>query len=782
MNKKTGGGADWRDRDPQFKHEKGSYAEPVPSRQLVLDDLADAGRPMTWAELTALYALTGDAAEAFEHRLRAMLRDGQLLENRRGALGPLDKMDLVRGRVQGHRDGFGFLIPDDGEQDDVFLNPRQMRLLMHGDRAVVRIVGRDNRGRREGRVAEVLERVNDTVVGRFVEERGVCHVVPDNARIAHDIRVPEADRNGAAHNQMVTVRIVEPPSKRVQPIGAVVEVLGDRMAPGMEIDIAMRSHGIPYEWPAEALSEAESFGDAVAEKDKKDRTDLRDLPLVTIDGADARDFDDAVYARKTPRGWRLWVAIADVSTYVKPGSALDEEAQRRATSVYFPDHVVPMLPEALSNGLCSLNPEVDRLALVCEMRLDKHGRMRSSRFYSAVIRSHARLLYEQVADWLENPDNMPERYRELAKPLANLHGLYEALLAERRERGAIEFETTATRIIFNEDRKIQRIVPTERNVAHKIIEECMIAANVATATHLSKKRMPLLYRVHSGPAADALEDLRAFLAERGLSLPGGSDPQAADYATLLASVADRSDAHLIQTVMLRSLSRAVYTPHNEGHFGLALENYAHFTSPIRRYPDLLAHRAIKHLEARGKPKTFDYDVAAMESLGTVCSEAEKRADDATRDVDDWLKCEYMSDSLGQTFEGTVTGVTAFGLFVELDGIYATGLVHVSSLSNDYYHFDAQSRCLRGERSGVVHRLADKMKVKVARVDLDERKIDFELVEPDSAASKRGKPGNKPGPGKSEKGKPGAGKSSPGKSAKGKSSGKSRRQSKRGKSQ
>jgi len=743
LNRKTQAGADWRDRDPQFKHEKGAYAQPVPSRELVLDDLAAEGRPMTKAELIELYGLVDDAAEAFDHRLRAMLRDGQLLENRRGALGPLDKMDLVRGRVQGHRDGFGFLIPDDGDEDDVFLNPRQMRLLMHGDRAVARIVGRDNRGRREGRIAEVLERVNETVVGRFVEEHGVCHVVPDNARIAHDIRVAEAARNGATHDQMVSVRIVEPPSKRSQPIGEIVDVLGDRMAPGMEIDIAIRSHSIPYEWPRDVLEEAQAFGDKVAEADKKGRTDLRELPLVTIDGADARDFDDAVYAKRTPRGWRLWVAIADVSSYVKPGSALDEEAQRRATSVYFPDHVVPMLPEALSNGLCSLNPEVDRLALVCEMRLDKRGNMRSARFYSAVIRSHARLLYEQVADWLENPDNLPEKHAGLKKPLNDLNGLYDALLAQRRERGAIEFETTETKIEFNEHRKIERIVPTVRNVAHKIIEECMIAANVATATHLSKKRMPLLYRVHSGPNADALVDLRAFLAERGLSLPGGNDPQAADYATLLAAAADRSDAHLIQTVMLRSLSRAVYSPHNDGHFGLSLENYAHFTSPIRRYPDLLAHRAIKHIEARGKPKTFDYDIGAMESFGTQCSAAEQRADDATRDVDDWLKCEYMSDSLGETFEGTVTGVTSFGLFVELDGIYATGLVHVSSLSNDFYHFDAQSRCLKGERSGVVHRLADKMKVKVARVDLDERKIDFELVEPDRDANRRGKPAKTP---------------------------------------
>lgn len=716
---------DWRDRDPQFSSEQGSYAQPVPSRQLVLEDLATEGRPMTRGELTDYYALVGDAAEAFDHRLRAMLRDGQVLENRRGALGPIDKMDLVRGRVQGHRDGFGFLLPDDAEGDDVFLSPRQMRQVMHGDRVVVHVTGRDGRGRREGRIAEVLDRVNETVIGRFVEDDGLYHVVPDNTRIGHEIRVPAKARNNAQSEQIVTVRITQSPSKRAQPVGEVTEVLGDRMAPGMEIEVAIRSHGIPHEWPRDAIEQARACGDEVAETDKKGRKDLRDLPLVTIDGADARDFDDAVYARKTARGFKLWVAIADVSHYVDKDSPLDAEAQRRATSVYFPDHVVPMLPEALSNGLCSLNPDVDRLALVCEMRLNRAGEIQSSSFYSAVIRSHARLLYDQVADWLGNPENLPERYKKLKKTLADLHGLYEAMRVQRRERGAIEFETQATRIVFNDDRKIARIVPVERNVAHKIIEECMIAANVATATHLTKKKMPLLYRVHAGPAADALEDLRAFLAERGLALPGGNDPDAADYSRLLEQVEGRSDAHLIQTVMLRSMQRAVYSPHNDGHFGLALDHYAHFTSPIRRYPDLLVHRAIKHLEKRRRPKGFDYDVAAMEQLGQTCSESEQRADDATRDVDDWLKCEYMSDSLGQVFDGTVTGVTGFGLFVELDGIFATGLVHVSSLASDFYHFDAQSRCLRGEHSGKVYRLADKMRVKVARVDLDERKIDFE---------------------------------------------------------
>lgn len=734
--KKTGG--NWRQRDPQYSAEQSTYAAPVPSRQLVLQDLAAEKQPMTRAQLIEYYGLTGDAAESFDHRLRAMLRDGQLLENRRGKLGPIDKMNSVRGRVQAHADGFGFLLPDDAEGDDVFLSPRQMRQVMHGDRIVVHVPGRDDRGRREGRVAEILERGNTTVIGRFIDNAGLYHVVPDNSRINHEIRIPAQATADAEHGQVVNVRITQYPSKRSHPVGEVVEVLGDRMAPGMEIDVAIRSHGIPHEWPPEALEQAQSYGHSVAEADKQGRRDLRDLPLVTIDGADARDFDDAVYARKTPRGYKLWVAIADVSHYVPKDLPLDLAAQERATSVYFPDHVVPMLPEALSNGLCSLNPDVDRLALVCEMRFNEAGQLKASRFYSAVIRSHARLIYEQVADWLHNPANLPSRYKTLARPLADLKKLYEVLLSQRRARGAIEFETQATQIIFNQQRKIDRIVPVERTIAHCVIEECMIAANVATALHLGKHRMPLLYRVHPRPAEDALADLRAFLAERGLTLPGGNQPEAADYSRLLEQAKGRTDQNLIQTVMLRSLQRACYTPYNDGHFGLALDDYAHFTSPIRRYPDLLAHRAVKHLEKRGKPKNFDYDLAVLGTLGQLCSDAERRADEATRDVDDWLKCEFMSDSLGDVFTGTVTGVTGFGLFVELDGIFATGLVHVSSLTSDFYHFDAQSRCLRGERSGTVYRLADKMEVRVVRVDLDDRKIDFEPVATQKSTGKSGK--------------------------------------------
>ncbi|MEQ8799544.1 MAG: ribonuclease R [Salinisphaeraceae bacterium] len=740
MSQKQKSGSDWRDRDPAFSREQSSYRQPVPSRELVLDDLDALGQPMTRAELEKHYELRDEAQrEAFEHRLRAMLRDGQLVENRKGALGSIRRMDLVRGRVQGHRDGFGFLIPDEGGED-VFLNPRQMRLLMHGDRATARIVGRDRRGKPEGRVVDVLERANTRVVGRFNLEHGVGHVVPDNARIQHDILIPEDARGGARTGQIVSAELVEPPGKRGQAIGRVVEVLGEHLDPGMEIDIAVRSHGIPFEWPEGVVDEAESIGDVVPRQHYKGREDLRDLPLVTIDGADAKDFDDAVHCRPTRSGWQLTVAIADVSAYVKPGSGLDTEAVNRGTSVYFPGHVVPMLPEALSNGLCSLNPDVDRLCLVCEMRVSRKGEVSRPKFYSAVMRSHARFTYERVADLLADPasaDDDPDG--DLLPELQALYDVYEALLQARQQRGAIDFETTETQIIFNKDRKIGRIEPVSRTDAHRLIEECMIAANVAAARFLGKHRMPLLYRVHSGPDADRLTDLREFLAERGLGLGGGDQPEAEHFARLLKQAGERDDARLIQTVLLRSLTRAVYSPDNNGHFGLALAEYAHFTSPIRRYPDLLVHRAIKHVEAGGKPATFDYTHGDMVTLGAGCSAAEQRADDATRDVDDWLKCEYLRDHVGDEWNGMITGVTAFGLFVELDHIYASGLIHVSSLSNDYYHYDATARCLRGERSGTVHRLADRVRVKVVRVDLDERKIDFEpassVAEPKPKARK-----------------------------------------------
>ncbi|MDN5862176.1 MAG: ribonuclease R [Salinisphaera sp.] len=725
MAKKKAQEGGWRGRDPEFTRERERYQHPVPSRRLILADLEAAGQPLSRAALLRQYALRRDDEKAaFEHRLGAMLRDGQLVENRKGALGPIQRMDLVRGRVQGHRDGFGFLIPEAGGAEDVFLNPRQMRLLMHGDRATVRIVGRDRRGKPEGRVVDVLERANTRVVGRFVREHGVSQVVPDNPRIQQDILVPEDRREGAEHGQIVTVELLDAPGKRSQPVGAVVEVLGEHLAPGMEIDIAVRAHGIPFEWPGAALEQANAIGDTVPRRHYRNREDLRDLPLVTIDGDDARDFDDAVCCRATASGWKLWVAIADVSAYVPVDSPLDREAHNRGTSVYFPERVVPMLPESLSNGLCSLNPEVDRLCLVCEMRINRSGEIGGARFYPAVMRSHARLTYDAVAGMLDGSADAAG----LAPQIKALDEVYQALAQARSRRGAIDFESTETRIVFDEQRKIERIEARGRNPAHRLIEECMIAANVAAARFLDRRRMPFLYRVHAGPSADGLQELREFLAECGLSLGGGAAPQAQDYARLLAQTAKRDDRRLIQTVLLRSLARAVYSPDNEGHFGLALGHYAHFTSPIRRYPDLLVHRAIKHALAGGKAGDFAYDHGDMTELGGLTSAAETRADEATRDVDDWLKCEYLRDHIGEQWNGTITGVTAFGLFVELDDIFASGLVHVSSLANDYYHFDPRGHCLRGERSGIVHRLADRMRVKVARVDLDERKLDFEPVQ------------------------------------------------------
>jgi ribonuclease R len=665
--------------------------------------------------------------DALDRRLRAMQRDGQLVRNRNGAFLPVSEKGLIRGRVIAHPDGFGFLTPDEGG-DDVFLAPRQMRGLFHGDRAVVRVMGLDHRGRPEGAVIEVLERNTHQVVGRFVEERGVSYVSPDNKRLPLDVLIPPEESNGARSGQIVLAAITAQPTKHKQPIGRVVEVLGEHMDPGMEIDIALRSYELPFEWSDKVEAEAQRFGAEVAEDAKRDRVDLRDLPLVTIDGEDARDFDDAVYCEPLDDGgWRLLVAIADVSHYVRPDSALDVEARRRGTSVYFPGQVIPMLPEALSNGLCSLNPQVDRLALVADMTVSKGGALKSHEFYSAVMRSAARLTYTEVANIVVDRTAEERSRREALLPhLDALYALFKALSRARRKRGAIDFETQETRILFGEGRKIERIVPTVRNDAHRIIEECMIVANVAAARLLGRRKMPTLYRIHEGPSVERLEKLHAFLAGVGLSLGGGDTPTPKDYAVLLRQIQGRPDAELVQTMLLRSLQQAVYAPDNSGHFGLAHPAYAHFTSPIRRYPDLLVHRGIYHVLSGKKAATFRYSHGDMVTLGEHCSMTERRADEAVRDVVDWLKCEYMQDKVGEVFDGLVSTVTSFGLFVQLKDVYVEGLVHVTALSNDYYQFDPVAQCLRGERSGRVYRLGDPLQVRVARVDLDERKIDFML--------------------------------------------------------
>ncbi len=724
-----------KELDPHRARESRKYSNPIPSREYIIALLEEYGAPMQGEELAAQLDLKAEnELEALRRRLNAMERDGQLVKNRRGAFFLVNRKELISGRVIGHKDGFGFLKPDVGG-DDLFLSPRQMRTLLNGDRAVVRLAGIDSRGRKEGALVEVLERANRLVVGRIYIEGGLGFVVPDNKRISQDLVVKEADLFGATHGQMVVAEILEQPSKRSQPIARVSEILGEHMAPGMETDVAIRTHELPVDWPAEVESEISNLGNAVKEEAKQGRVDLRQLPLVTIDGEDARDFDDAVYCEAKPKGWKLIVCIADVSSYVLPGTALDREARLRGNSVYFPDRVIPMLPEVLSNGLCSLNPEVDRLSMSCELYIDKQGKIIRSKFYTSVMRSHARLTYTEVAAMLLDSDKvLCQRYAKLLPHLRQLHALYRVLHGSRSVRGAIDFDTTETKFAFDEESKVERILPMHRSDAHRLIEECMLAANVAAARLLLRKKLPALYRVHEGPKDDKLTELRAFLGELGLQLSGGDKPQAKDYGDLLQAIQGRPDSHLIQTVMLRSLSQAVYSANNIGHFGLAFPAYAHFTSPIRRYPDLIIHRAIKHLTEGRTPEDFDYSLGELESLGEHCSNTERRADEATRDVVAWLKAEYMMDKVGEEFDGIISSVTSFGLFVELSEIYVEGLVHITALDNDYYHFDPIGHRLTGERSGRRFRLGDPVRIKVAAVNLDDRKIDFVLVS--AGSSKR----------------------------------------------
>ncbi|HAN26983.1 MAG TPA: ribonuclease R [Haliea salexigens] len=733
--------------DPHAEREAARYDNPIPSREVILDLLTAADKPLSHPHIARDLDLhEEEQVEALRKRLRAMERDGQLMVNRRGAYGLVDKLNLLRCRVQGHRDGYGFAIPLE-EGDDVYLSSRQMQFVFDGDEVLVGIIGLDRRGRPEGRVVEVLHRGTSRIVGRYEEESGIGFVVPDNSRVNHRVLIPPKLKGGAKSGQIVTAEITDYPTRNLGAKGQIVEVLGDHLDPGLEIDVAIRSHGIPHEWPEAVLREAGSLEEEPREEDKKYRADLRGLGFVTIDGEDARDFDDAVYCEKRLRGWRLWVAIADVSHYVRPGSALDEEAALRGNSVYFPEQVVPMLPEALSNGLCSLKPKVDRLAMVCEMELSGSGKLTGFRFYEAVIHSQARLTYTQVGEVLEGGSD-PQIDKNRLKDLKRLQSLYKVLRKARDVRGAIDFETTETRILFNEQRKIDAIVPVVRNDAHKLIEECMLCANVAAARFYEEHELPVLYRVHEGPTPEKLENLRAFLGELGLDLRGGEKPTPAHYGDLLDAVQERDDANVIQTMLLRSLRQAVYTPENEGHFGLHYPAYAHFTSPIRRYADLLVHRGIRHIiRSKGRTKTvqrqrgapeipreaiFPYTERDMVAQGLHCSMTERRADDATRDVESWLKCEFLQEHVGDEFDGVIAAVTSFGLFVELQPIYIEGLVHISALPGDYYSFDASKQRLVGERSGRSYRLGGRVRVQVARVDLDDKKIDLELIDAPSA--------------------------------------------------
>ena len=714
-------------KDPHHEREAEKYEHPVPSREYIQSYLRKCENLVPYKKfLKDFHLKTEEEREGLRRRLRAMERDGQIIQNRRGAYGLVDEMELIPGRVQAHRDGFGFLIPDDGSSD-IFLSARFMRGLFNDDRVLVRVSGTDSRKRREGAVVEVLERNTTQVVGKFILDGGISFIDPDSKKNHQDIFIPAENRGDAKHGQFVVAEITSQPTQRRQPVGRVIDILGDQLTPGMEVELAIRSHELPYIWPEAVLKEATDLPQTISSADLEGREDLRKLPFVTIDGEDAQDFDDAVYCESGPNGGcKLYVAIADVTHYVKPGTPLDEEAVKRGNSVYFPAKVIPMLPERLSNNLCSLRPCEDRLVMVCEMHIDKEGCVQDYEFHKAVIHSHARLTYTEVAEMLKR--NKSEKYSDLFVHIKELDKLFKKLIKQRKLRGAIDFDMVETQVVFDDEGKIDKIIPRHRNEAHRIIEEAMLLANVCSADYLEKAEIKTLYRNHETPEAQKLQGLRDFMKPFGLRLGGGDKPTAKDYSHLLQRIEKRKDQLILQTVLLRSLRQAVYAPENKGHFGLSYEHYTHFTSPIRRYPDVLVHRAIKFL-LKGKPaKKFMYDEEMVTDLGMHCSFTERRADYASRDALDWLKCEYMQDKVGQEFEGTISDVTGFGIFVKLKAVYVEGLVHISSLKNDYYHFDATHHVLRGKHADNSYRLGDDVRILVSRVDLDRREISFEIAE------------------------------------------------------
>ncbi|CNE77549.1 ribonuclease R [Yersinia nurmii] len=724
-------------QDPFLEREAEKYESPIPSREFILEHLAKRETPASREELATELNLSGEEPlEALRRRLRAMERDGQLVFTRRQCYALPERLDLLRGTVIGHRDGFGFLRVE-GSKDDFYLSSDQMKMAIHGDVVLAQAMGADRKGRREARIVRVLVPKTSQIVGRYFTDAGVGFVVPDDSRLSFDILIPPDSISGARMGYVVVVELTQRPTRRSKAVGKIVEVLGENMGTSMAVDIALRTHEIPHTWPPQVEKQVADLKEQVPEEAKKGRVDLRDLPLVTIDGEDARDFDDAVYCeKKRGGGWRLWVAIADVSYYVRPRTALDDEARARGNSVYFPSQVVPMLPEVLSNGLCSLNPQVDRLCMVCEMTVSSQGKLSSYKFYEAVMSSHARLTYTKVWRIIDGEESLREQYKPLVPHLEELHAMYKALDHARAERGGIAFETEEAKFIFNAERRIERIEPTMRNDAHKLIEECMILANIAAARFVEKHNEPALFRVHDRPSDDHISALRSVLNELGLVLGGGMKPEPKDYAVLMDEVADRPDHEMLQTMLLRSMKQAIYDPENRGHFGLALASYGHFTSPIRRYPDLAMHRAIKYQLAKeqGSVKErwtptggWHSDYEDMLQLGEHCSMTERRADEATRNVADWLKCDFMQDQVGKVFTGIIASVTGFGFFVRLDDLFIDGLVHVSSLDNDYYRYDNIGQRLIGESSGVVYRLGDTVEIRVEAVHMDERKIDFALV-------------------------------------------------------
>lgn len=724
-----------RHQDPYLNRELQRYVNPLPSREWILTILDRIGIPVNTSVLANKLGITKEEKAFFERRLNAMARDGQVLINRRGAVCVADKLALVKCRVEVHKDDFGFAIPlNSADGNDFVLYARQMLGLMNGDIVTVRPAGVDRKGRREGQVLDIIERANKDVVGRLKLEHGVALLIPEDKRLGASIVLQPHSVGKAKAGQVVVASIESYPDASQAAVARVTEVLGDYADSGMEIEIAVRKHHLPHQFSSACQKQAEKISDHVKPSEYKNRVDLRELPLITIDGETARDFDDAVYAEKIGRNYRLVVAIADVSHYVKPDDAIDVDAQERATSVYFPRRVIPMLPEKLSNGICSLNPNVERLCMVCDMEITYAGNIKSYQFYPAIMRSHARLTYTQAWDWISND----ETDDPLKKHVLNLYQLYQILLKKRLQRGAMEFDSIETQMVFNKQGKIERIIPVIRNEAHRLIEECMLAANVCAAEFLHKHKHPALYRNHAGPTSEKLINLREQLGLLGLKLQGGDHPTPKDYASLFQQIKDRPDRQIIEVMMLRSMQQAVYEPNNLGHFGLAYPAYTHFTSPIRRYPDLTIHRAIKAVVNHSK-----YEPKSWNELGVWCSQVERKADNASRDVENWLKTYYMRDKIGEVFSGRVSGMANFGLFITLDDVYIDGMVHISDLGEDYFNYHPELMAIIGERSGLRFKLGDKVTVKVARADLEQSRIDLLLmnteIKPKRSKSKKKHP-------------------------------------------
>ena len=724
--------------DPHAAREALKYAQPIISREALIEFLSDAPGPMNVEEISRALRLTEpERLDALSRRLNAMQRDGQLIMNRRGGFAVAAQLDLIAGIVIANPDGFGFLKPDQGGGDDLFLPPHEMRKALHGDRVLASVTGVDHRGRRQGSIVEVLERRMTRITGRYVERAGIGMVTPDDRRVLTELLIPPDARNGALDGQLVVCELTSPPERGHAPIGRVLVVLGDKLTPSRVVEMAIHGHNLPHEFPPEALAEANAVPVDVDPREVAGRVDLRKFPLVTIDGEDAKDFDDAVWCEPDARGFRLIVAIADVSHYVHPGTALDDEATLRSTSVYFPGFVVPMLPEHLSNGICSLKPKVDRLCFVCDMHVDFDGQVTKSKFYEAVMNSHARLTYTQVWNAIGEKDEEARSYvGKLLPQLERLHQLYQILAKAREKRGAIEFESSEVRFMLDTKGEVIQGGMLARNDAHKLIEECMIAANVQAALHVLAKKIPAPFRVHDRPPEQKYADLLEYLSEFGLKLPPWKQVQPKDFTQLLKKIRARPDAALLETVLLRSQAMAVYATENKGHFGLALEAYAHFTSPIRRYPDLLLHRALKQALLRDNDDGFRYSPEEMDALCLQCSEKERRADEAQREVDERYRAAWMEQHVGSEFDGVVSGVTSFGLFVELNQSKVNGLVHVTQLPHDFYHFDALRKSLKGERKGLGWRLGDSVRVLVLRASVEDRRIDFKLVLPEPEKKKK----------------------------------------------